>query len=57
MQSLREAERIIRQWEDAHSSPPEHEDIYECCMCPREAEYEVDGDYYCEHCLLETFRI
>ena len=57
MQSLREAERIIRQWEDAHSSPPEHEDVYECCMCPREAEYEVDGDYYCEHCLLETFRI
>ena len=59
MQSYREAQRIIEKWEDSRLTPPEcmEEPIQECCMCPNEAEYEVDGDYYCEGCLLETFRI
>ena len=59
MQNYRDAERIINQWTERSLTPPEccSEEVQECCMCPNEAEYEVDGDYYCEECLLETFRI
>ena len=59
MQSYREAERIIERWEESRLTPPEcmEEPIQECDYCGAEATHKVGNEYFCEDCLLDTFRI
>ena len=55
MQSMYEAERIIRDWEDRHSEPPEREGIQPCCECGCEPEFVVDDRFYCKSCVDDLY--
>ena len=57
MQSRLEADRIIANWERRMLSPRELAEVpCDCCGCPIDEPYRLDGKHYCSDCATEMCR-